>query len=233
MSFEQAITEILESFNTGFSQEDKIKLRESAQRAGLQNWKWRHRGQAMLVGGASGLILAKDLVTGSTVMVADLSALLLLSARASFGIGHIIDKNEVNHNKDDIMGILALWTGIADAVTLVPTGKVGIKLTAKPVSKVIIPLGAQLASKAIVKTHGKIAGKLASKVGTKIATKIATKLAAKESVKAVSQAAPWIGGIASLSVNLWIINGIMDAAEKYYSNPYLAVDDDLGGLAPA
>lgn len=231
MSFEQTFVDMLQSFNPVFSEEEKIKLRDSARGSGLQKWKWMYRGQAMLVGGASGLIPSNDLGQAGSIMLADLSALLLLSARASFGLGHIVDINEVNYG-EDIMGILGQWTGVVEAVSFVPAGKVGLKLSVKALPKVVAPLTAHLAY-ATIKTNGKLAAKLASKVATKMATKVGTKLLTKEGIKAFSQAAPLISSGASLYVNLWIINDIMKAAEQYYSNPYLVIDDELGGLAPA
>jgi hypothetical protein len=229
MSLEQDITDFLQNFNSGLSETDKRKLRESARKAGLEKWRWSYGIKAMSVGGLSGLIPSKDLTTISAVMLTDLTALLFLTARASFGIGHIIDQNEVNYG-NDILGILSIWTGVAEAVTVVPAGKIGLKLSAKALPKVVGPLAAQLAYKATLKTNAKFASKLTSKVAAKMATKLASKLAGKEVVKVMG---PAIGSGASLLIDLWIINGIMDAAHKYYSHPYLATDNELGGLAQA
>lgn len=235
MSLEDEFGKFFESFKPTFTENDKTKLRQSARRSTLQKWRWSYGIKAMSVGAVSGLIPSKDLGTAGTIMMADLSALLLLSMRASFGIGHIIDKNEVNYG-DDIIGILAIWTQVGqpvEALAVVPVGKVALKLSAKSLPKVAAPLVGQLAYKGLSKTNSKVLAKLTSKVVAKMATKIGTKLAAKEGIKTFSQVAPLVGSAASLSINLWIINGIMDAAEKYYSGTILLVDDDLGGLAPA
>lgn len=213
-----------------FSDEDKIKLRNSARNSGMQKWRWIHGLQAMAIGGLSGIVPTNNIGVICSLVTIDLAELLILSFNASFGIGHILDNNEVLYG-DDILGILSIWTEMAEALSIIPPGKFGLKLSVKALPKVAPTLVSKLSYKAILKTNSKFSAKLASKVAGKVSAKIATKVATKEGVKqVVSDIAPWIGGVTSLGINCWIINDIMDSAEKYYSSPYLILDNELGGL---
>jgi len=63
----------------------------------------------------------------------------------------------------------------------------------------------------------KLARKKVVKLGAKLATKLSIKLAKKLGAKAFAGAVPIVGSIVGGGVNLWIINGLIEAADKYYS----------------
>ena len=62
----------------------------------------------------------------------------------------------------------------------------------------------------------KLAKKKAIKLGSKLAAKLSVKLAKKLGAKAATGFIPGIGAIVGGGVNLWIMDGITDAACKYY-----------------
>lgn len=76
------------------------------------------------------------------------------------------------------------------------------------------PASTKVVSKVLAKKAGtKVAGKLSTKVAAKTGTKIAAKYAAKASVGWI----PFVSAAACAGLNVWIMDGILDASEKYYA----------------
>ena len=69
--------------------------------------------------------------------------------------------------------------------------------------------------------------KFGSKGGAKVAAPASTKLVAKIASKMSVKWVPILGGIIGAGINVWIMGGLMDAAEKYYSNDYVVLSDEL------
>ena len=107
----------------------------------------------------------------------------------------------------------------------IPVGKVGIKVGGKVAAKsVAIVAGAltgTVVSKLALKGGSKIGAKLASKAASKAATKLMTKLTAKTGFGWI----PFIGGAVSAGVNWWLVDGLLTAAEQYYQNDYVILND--------
>jgi hypothetical protein len=200
------------------SPEAKEGLKTRAKTYSLGGWRSVHLAKLGGVGAMTG-------VAGGPIGLAlegfDIAYLLAAAGRACYGIGHIKDR-EVDY-ESDLALILAIWCGAAEAGTCIATGKVGIKIA----GKAAIGMGANVASKLAGKLAAKGALKLGTKAGAKIvawtASKLALKIASKLSVKWI----PFIGGAVSAGINVWIIGGLMDAAEAYYSHEYVILGDDL------
>jgi hypothetical protein len=203
------------------SDEKKDELKRGAQGYSLEGWK---RVQMAKLGGVGALTGIAGGPVGLAMEGLDIAYLLAAGARACYGIGHIKGR-DVEHEAD-LPLILAIWCGAAEATGTVAVGKIGIKVAGKSA----LALGANVAGKLAGKLASKSALKLGSKAGAKVvslaAGKLATKIAAKLSVKWV----PLLGGVVGAGINVWIMSGLMTAAEQYYSKDYVVLDD---GLAPA
>jgi hypothetical protein len=191
----------------------KARLMSEAANHSVRGWKNVNRGKV----GGTGLLTG---VLGGPWAVAaeggDLAYLLRTCARAAIGIGHILGE-EVEH-EEDMYAILAIWSGAAEASQHVVTGKLAVKVGGK--------VGMQYAATTTATILTKSALKGNSKLAVKIASKAAAKLGAKLTAKVGTKWIPVFGGVASAAVNLWVINGIMDAAYSRYTNPFIVFDDD-------
>ncbi|PLZ27163.1 J domain-containing protein [Fischerella thermalis] len=130
----------------------------------------------------------------------------------AFGIGHLLGC-QIDYNLDREI-ILAIWAGEGSLETSVPSGKVGIKVNNKAASASASRglMGVVLTS-SLIKGSAKFLGKLSAKLVAKAVAKISAKLAAKTGGAAI----PVFGAFVSGGVNLWLVQGFLDAAEQYYS----------------
>jgi EcsC protein family len=204
------------------SAEAKESLKSTAKSYTLSGWKTAQTAKLGGVGALTGLVGGP---VGLALEGLDIAYLLAAAGRGCYGIGHILGK-DIDYDADLTM-ILAVWCGAAEASTTVAAGKIGIKVG----GTTGLGIGAKVAGKLAGKLASKSAFKLASKSGAVVvglaATKLATKIASKLAVKWI----PIIGGIVGAGINVWIMNGLLSAAESYYSAEYVVVSDDLASAA--
>ena len=191
----------------------KAELMTEAARYRLEEWKNVNRAKTGGTGLATGIFGGPWALAAEG---ADMAYLLRTGARASIGIGHILGEN-VEH-EEDMFAILAIWSGAAEAAGHVTAGKFAVKVGGKLGMQYGATTTATILAKSVLKGNSKIAIRIASKA----AAKLGAKLAAKISTKWI----PVVGGVASAAVNLWVINGIMDAAHRRYTNEYIVFDGD-------
>lgn len=173
------------------------------------SWKFERSAAVGLVGAGTGGF-------GGPVGVLAIPFELALCERqatiGAFGIGHLLGC-KVDYDLDREM-ILAIWAGEGSLEKYVPEGKVGIKINDKAVAASVTKsiMGVVLTT-SLVKGSSKFLGKLSAK----LVAKAAAKLGAKVGAKASSAWIPLIGGAVSGGVNVWLVQGLLDAAEQYYS----------------
>jgi hypothetical protein len=206
----------LEMGNIG-TRQNRNELEYSASQYTMNGWKRLHASQVMAVGTASGILGGP---IGLMAVIPDLMACSGISARACYGIGHL--KGRDPDYEQDMSLILAHWSGVVETASTVALGKVGIKVVGKAG---IAHITGSVAGKVIAKAALKGSSKLASKLAAKAASKAASKLAAKVLAKGGAAAIPIIGGVVSAGVNWWLVDGLMNAAERFYSNDYVIVTD--------
>lgn len=202
---------------------DKEAFRKRAQRHRLRGWKnWAH-AKALGLGVSTGIWGGP---VGFALEGIDLLGLLALSARTCFGIGHIIDKRDVDY-ENDVRWIIAAWSGVVTPAETVPAGKVGIKIG--------MELARQCSSKVIFVKSSVVGGRMIAQKPiamhtvhfgiNQISAKASTKLVPKVVTKAGSKWIPVVGGVASGGINVWLLHGFMDAAEEYYLHDKLILND--------
>jgi hypothetical protein len=192
----------------------KAELMTEAGRHSLDEWKSVNRAKTGGTGVLTGILGGPWALAAEG---ADMAYLLRTSARASIGIGHILDK-DVEHEVD-MYAILAIWCGVAQATMHVATGKFAVKVGGKLGMQYGLTTTATVVAKSVLKGNPKIAAKIATKAAGKLGAKLATKLGTKW--------IPVVGGVASAAVNIWVINGLMDAAQGYYTNDYVVFDNEI------
>lgn len=237
MSLNDQIAEIFRDWGKELNAQEREAVKKQASKAASLN-SWR-RGQITSVitsGAAAG-------VTGGwwsvPAIVADLAWCRKVSPIACLGIG-IINRCDVDFEQDMNL-IMAIWAGVGEASTVVPVGKVGIKTSAKVALKTAPKLTVKIGSKVVAKGAGKVAGKAIGKVMSKTSLKGSSKVLAKLTGKIVEKGVtklsakiatkvgvgwiPIVGGIASGGVNYWLLESLMNAAEEYYSNPFVVFNE--------
>ncbi|WP_298065759.1 hypothetical protein [uncultured Acinetobacter sp.] len=205
MSFNDALANAIKGMALVADDEARKKLKEDALANSLDDWKI---GLKMKVGGVGGLTGVLGGPVGLLLEGADIAYLLASCGQACYGIGHIKGRN-IDYNID-IPIILAIWAGAAEASMYTVAGKSAMKIGGKVAIKSGVVIGSQLL--------GKVIPKVAAKIGAKLASKVSTKWI------------PIIGGIVSAGINIWVADGLLDAAEKYYSNNYVILDSDLSAI---
>jgi hypothetical protein len=193
----------------------------------LDRWRWEHRGLAASCAGG-------NLLPGPAALAAlviEIPALLHVMSRGALGVGVCIGEG---CDDADYEAILAVWSGALKlddglreallaqiaaptAVTLgsstgvaaatAVAGKAGTKLVIKGATK----LNGIVLSSAVMLLAGK---KAAAQVGAKTA---AAQISAKIISSLPARVVPIIGAGICAGVNVWFVNGIVDAAERYYA----------------
>ncbi len=184
------------------SESKRRKLKRTACKRGLSGSKLRLNLKVSGVGVLTGL---PGGVLGLGLEVLDITYLMAACGRACYGVGYII-RGDVDYNRDMAL-ILAIWAGVAESTAAIAAGK----LTYKIAGKAAIPIGAQVGAKLMSKVIPRVVGKIAAKGASKISTKWI----------------PVVGGIVSAGINCWVADGLMTAAEKYYRNDYITLNEDL------
>ncbi len=189
----------------------KHELKVAAKGNSFDEWKLKCISKSSGVGFLTGLAGGP---AGIALEVADTGYLMSMAGRACYGVGHLHNK-PIDYD-NDIEGILAIWCGAGKSIdktelainTAVPiAGKIAIKLSTKVTAKLAMKIAAKASAKIIGKAGAKIAGKVAGKMSTKWI--------------------PGIGGIVSAGINWWVLDGLIDAAEEYYTSDYVLLNEDM------
>jgi len=214
MTLESAIANAIKSMALVESEESRLSLKNEARSYNITSWKDLTIAKVSSVGVLTGLAGGP---VGLALEVGDIAYLLAASGRGCYGVGHILGC-EIDYDSD-INGILAIWSGVAEASNGVALGKVRFKISTK--------IGAKASGKILGKLVAKIVLKSGTKASQKILAKVIAKLLAKLTTKISTKWIPIIGGITSGGINFWVASGLMDAAQKYYDNEYLVFDESL------
>ncbi|MEG3839385.1 hypothetical protein [Microcoleus sp. herbarium14] len=201
---------------------EREQLKKQVKGYSIKGWKEERIAMVVASGGISGALGGP---MGLAAIPADLAWCGRVSALGCFGIGHI-KGIDVDYDVDMNL-IMSIWTGLGEAASTIPVGKVGIKVCSKATPKIAAKVAGVLVSKVALKGGSKLGAKLASKAASKAAAKLATKLMAKTGTGWI----PLVGGIVSGGVNWWLVDGLLEAAEQYYSHEYIVLRD--GELASA
>lgn len=183
----------------------------------MSDWYDRQTGKVALSGAATGVMGGP---VGLAAIIPDLMWCGRVGAHGCYGIGHILGR-EVDYDQD-MDYILSVWSEAVEAAMNIPAGKVGIKIFGKAA---IAPMAGHLAGTIVSKATLKGGSKLAAKLAAKSVSKATAKLAAKLTAKAGFSWIPLVGGVASAGVNVWLVRGLMKAAEQYYRHDYLVIQD--------
>lgn len=224
------------------NEEEMSNLRKISSKMHVDNWKAR---QLALVAGSGALCGGAGGPGGIVLMLADLVWLGKNSGQGCLGVGYALGKPV---SRDDMDLILAIWTGIATPSDSVPAGTVAIStsdditpwMQSASESSLVVTgkVAAKMGAKSMAKVSGKLAGKiiakkLAVKGGSKLGAKLAvlavsfasSKLAAKLAAKLGSSWVPFMGGLVSAGINFWLMSGLLDAAEGFYTHDFIVVNN--------
>jgi len=203
------------------SESERRDLEEQARDKGMVRWTALQKRKVGAVGFLTGL---PGGLWAAPMELADITYLMAVAGRGCYGVGHIFNRS-IDY-KRDIPMILAVWSGSAQTATVATAGQAAMHFANPLIIQHTTPASVRIAGVAVthlssyaaVETEGQLLEKVLPKVLAKISTKFASKMVAKS--------VPVFGGIVACMVNRWICDGLMCAAEKYYSAPLLAVDQD-------
>lgn len=211
---ENAISDAIKKMSLIKSYKDKIELENKSKQYSFDDWKIKMMGKTGGVGFLTGLPGGP---AGLVLEAGDISYLLSTAGRACYGVGHILGR-KIDY-KNDIPLILAIWSGAAEAASYIKGGKVGVKVSGKIGTKSM----SKVAGKVVAKTAIKSGSKASQKIVAKATTKFLSKLAAKAGTKWI----PLIGGAVGAGINACIMNGMIEAAYKYYKSRYVVFSEDI------
>lgn len=233
-NFTNKIPNILEMYGTAMrrmamvgSDAKKRKLEVEAREKGILRWTAL---QKIKVGGVGFLTGLPGGVWVAPMELADLTYLMAMAGRGCYGVGHIFNR-AIDYERD-IPLILAVWSGAAEVATIATAGQVAMHFARPLIIQHASAAGVQVAGAAVVQFSAFAAAQTGMKFLEKILPKALTKIGSKIASKIVAKSVPVLGGLVACFVNRWICNGLMCAAEKYYSSPILVMEQDLES-APA
>jgi hypothetical protein len=244
MGFQESLAGIFRDWGKELNSQERNALQKKAAGYTMEDWRVEHLALVAGSGIAAG-------VTGGwwslAAIGADLAWCRKVAPIACLGIGYIYGA-QVDIDYDMNM-IMAIWAGFGQVSFDVPVDKIAVQTSAKPLGK-LAGKSVELSFKMFPKTSSKIAGKVAGKTLGKVTQKLITKsslksspkMLAKLSAKIVEKAVakvsakaatkmgvgwiPIVGGVVSGGVNCWLLHGLMEAAEAYYSHPYVVFAED-------
>jgi hypothetical protein len=208
-----------------WSDAEKRKLRDRACKKGLLRWTAQQKRKVGAVGFLTGL---PGGVWAAPLEVADLAYLLRTLGRGCYGVGHILNR-AVDHERDIPM-ILAVWSGAAHVATAATAGQVAMHFANPLIIQQATPAAVSAAGSATISLSAWLASETGVRFVEKILPKALTKVAAKLAAKSVAKIVPVCGGLVACGINRWICDGMMRAAEQYYSAPVIVVDRGGGPL---
>jgi hypothetical protein len=232
MGLQEELTQVFKDWGQELNSQERAALkRDASGYSDVDTWKAKHIAMVATSGMAAG-------VTGGawsySAIIWDLVWCRKVAPLGCLGIGYIHEE-DVDIDQDMNM-IMAIWAGVGVASAAVPAGKVGVKVSPKATMKLGTKMAPKLAAKGTGKLVGEVFGKVVSKTALKTSSKALSKLTAKIVDKAVAKVfakvaakigvgwIPIIGGVVSGGINWWLLSTMMDAAEHYYSNPYVVFD---------
>jgi hypothetical protein len=218
MSLGDRVADIFKALSNLGTNAERVNLEAKIKKfSDVKAWKEHNISLVIATGGLSGIAGGP---VGLAAIPVDLAWCGRVGVHGSIGIGYILGRN-VDY-EEDMNLILAIWGGLGDAAMTVPAGKVGIKVGGKIAAKSVSLVAGTVVSKFVLKGGSKVGAKLASKAASKAATKFMAKLTAKTGLAWI----PLIGGVVSAGVNWWLVDGLMSAAEQYYRNDYVILNDE-------
>lgn len=202
---------------------DLSDIYEGTHKTDLSDWKTKQN--AMVTGsGAAAVAIPGVHLAG---IAADVAFVLNRMGTASYGIGAIKGYGHFGENileEEDFSLILAYWANDEDVMQAM-AGKgaadLSTKVGAKLGGKVLGKNAAKILTKTMVSSSMHLA---AGKLGAKIAAKPAAKFASKFVAKGIGGFIPVLGAVVGGGVNLWLLNGIQDAAEAFYDDKIRLAD---------
>ena len=215
MALQDDIAQIFKGWGSDLLMAERKALRDKAAKYNVGDWKAEHiayvAGSGALTGALGGFV-------GLAAIIPDLLWCKKVGTQGCLGIGHVRGL-DVDYD-EDMNAIMLLWSELGEAAVSVPVGKIGIKIS----NKVLPKVAGKVVEKLILKGSTKIGGKLVAKAASKAAAKLTAKLAAKSSFGWI----PIIGGAVSAGINWWLLSGLLDAADKFYSSNtnYIILDND-------
>lgn len=216
MSLQDQVAQIFKNWGSDLNYNERVALGKKARGYGVGNWKAEHIAYVVASGAASGVMGGP---VGIAAIPADLYWCKKVAVQGCLGIGHILDC-DVDYDQD-MNFILARFTDVGEPSYVVPAGKIGIKISNKAMTKIAPKVAGKVVEKIALKSGSKFAAKLAGKAATKASAKLMAKLTAKTGFGWI----PGVGGAVSAGINWWLLDGLLNAAEEYYKQPYFVVND--------
>lgn len=180
---------------------------------------WQNTQRAMV--GASGAAAVAIPVAHLAGIAADLAFVVNRMGVSSFGTGAIMgnDRNYGNIlEREDFGAVMAYWAG-DDGIREAMNGKGAADMASKAGFKIATKLYGKTAAITLTQTMLASSGYLVGqKLGGKAMAKVASKVAAKFAGKAAAGFVPFLGPAVGGGINLWIISGILDAAQEFYGD---------------
>lgn len=179
-------------------------IRTEARTSTFNEWKLKQNLKAGTLGSSSALIPVVSYLT----LPAELLGVMRIMHRTAIGVCEI----ELGHADDNTFaGVLAVWSGAVS-----PDGDLAKQITAKMLAKGAPVVGGTVGMQLAIKSFCVFADVIiAKKLGPKVAQKVAAKISAKLLAKASTRWIPILSALTGGGVNLWIVNGIANAAQEY------------------
>lgn len=185
---------------------DLAAIYGAAKRESVQSVR-THQGSLAAASGAAAFAVPFLHVSAA---LADLVVLMNRMAVASYAIGSVkgVEAGRGNILEDhDFERVLGIWSGHLDPDSM----------TAEPEPKEarthLDEAGAKLLGQVGLKTVGLSVGR---RIGTQLAWRVGSKIGAQVGGKALAGFVPLLGAAVGAGVNYTLINGLCDAAERYY-----------------
>lgn len=227
-NFKQKMPNLLEMYGTAIrrmamvnSESEKRSLGEQAREKGLARWTALQKRKVGAVGFLTGL---PGGVWAAPMELADITYLMAVAGRGCYGIGYIFNRS-IDYERDIPM-ILAVWSGSARVATAATVGQVAMHFSNPVIIQHATPAAVQIAGVAVAHFSLYLAGQTGAQFLEKILPKALVKISSKFASKLVAKSVPVFGGLVACFVNRWICDGLMYAAEKYYSAPVIVLEQD-------
>lgn len=157
-------------------------------------------------------------------MAADVGFVINRMGVSSYGVGSILCHNEQGNvlEPEDFAAVLGYWADDEDLRQALKgksaadlSGKLGLSLGKKVLGKGSAKVVGKVLTKSLLTSSGYMIGR---KLGGKGLAKAAAKFSGKFASKSISGFIPFAGPIVGGGVNLWLIDGILGAAEEFYKD---------------
>ena len=183
---------------------DTQAICRDAQGYSVSSWRATQITKGVATGTLAGLIP----VAGYLTLPADLAYVMRLIHRSATGICTI----KLGHADDDTFAsVLGVWSGSIELNDEL-ANQIGAKVLAKAATYIGGMEGVKLSIKALAMASQAI---VHNKLAPKVAAKVATKVAAKMGAKTLTRWVPVVSAVVGGGTNLWILNGVSNAAEQY------------------